>query len=421
MSSSSSRPNRYAPRDPHRHTVALWSPSRLTLRAPTFQVLTRPWCLLELYEAHLHQLPVVLLVVENGGFDLDRGLAFVQSLETDLEVLNPGALATIEAHLYTTGTSLADFKAGVLSALEAVAQADGGRRVVWHPWGSDNAMVADAKDLIGAMATATNRTVVWKQSPVERAAERASSLAELPMSRMSFRSPKQPQSYAAFVSYFRAEAGADARLLHNQIEILMGRPAFLDASYAKDVSGGVDADEIRNILEKGLGRSEAVVLLQTKECLTRPWVLLELYTASKLRIPVIPVALAGKGYDFKQAKSFLDNLETELEVANPGAVKAINDYLAVSAQQSGTAPETLKDVKQAVQAIPKLISVALDPEGSSNQLEAAVRDIVQKVATKKRAEFDKRKEDKVPPAPGSSDKTAPTSSAQIEVSIVKGE
>ena len=97
-------------------------------------------------------------------------------------------------------------------------------------------------------------------------------------------------------------------------------------------------------------------------------------------------------------------------------------YLQRTAVDAGLeTAATIADVQAALQAIPKLISVALDPEGSSNQLEAAVRDIVQKVATKKRAEFDKRKEDKVPPTPGSSDKTAPTSSAQIEVSIVKGE
>ena len=32
------------------------------------------------------------------------------------------------------------------------------------------------------------------------------------------------------------------------------------------------ADEIRNILEQGLAKSEVVVLLQTEGCLTRPWV-----------------------------------------------------------------------------------------------------------------------------------------------------
>ena len=106
------------------------------------------------------------------------------------------------------------------------------------------------------------------------------------------------------------------------------------------------------------------------------------------------------GFDLDRGLAFVQSLETDLEVLNPGALATIEAHLYT--------------------AIPKLISVALDPEGSSNQLEAAVRDIVQKVATKKRAEFDKRKEEKVP-TPGSSDKTAPTSSAQIEVSIVKGE
>ena len=141
---------------------------------------------------------------------------------------------------------------------------------------------------------------------------------------------------------------------------------------------------------QGLARSKALVLLQTKECLTRPWVLLELFEATRQRIPIIPVHLKGAGYDFDEAKAFLDDLETTLEAANPGAKKAIEDYLAASPPQDGHvgSPEQIRpsgdftDVKAAAQAVTKLISVSLDPEGTENHLNAAVRDIVQKAERK---------------------------------------
>ena len=47
--------------------------------------------------------------------------------------------------------------------------------------------------------------------------------------------------------------------------------------------------------------------------------------------------------------------------------------------------DTFEDVKAAAQLIPKLISVSLDPEGSANQLDAAVRDTVAKAGKKKGA------------------------------------
>ena len=52
------------------------------------------------------------------------------------------------------------------------------------------------------------------------------------------------------ISYFRAEAGGDARLLHNRLEVLTGRRVFFDASSAHDVSAGVNAHEIADILEQ---------------------------------------------------------------------------------------------------------------------------------------------------------------------------
>jgi len=45
-------------------------------------------------------------------------------------------------------------------------------------------------------------------------------------------------------------------------------------------------------------KSECVVLLQTASVLLHPWYLVELYTALENAVPIVPVDLVGRGYDF---------------------------------------------------------------------------------------------------------------------------
>ena len=105
-------------------------------------------------------------------------------------------------------------------------------------------------------------------------------------------------SYAAFISYYRLEAGSDARFL-GALAAAFRQPVFLDAT---------DADELRAILTDGVGRSDAVVALQTKRYLQRPWCLAELYVATRSARPIVPVVVDGRGYDFAEAKKFLSDL-----------------------------------------------------------------------------------------------------------------
>jgi hypothetical protein len=268
--------------------------SEVVVLLATKDVLTRPYCLLELYEGHKHKLPIVVLQLDKGGFDLTSAMELVSNIETELERVNPGALAQVQGHLMRTGSSLAHFKECLLTLVSSIASSQS-KKLTWHPWGSDNMMIADAKDVVGAIAAATNRSIRWRGSTSATGSRRTS---------WSLRGAGS-QSYAMFVSYYRAEAGSNARLLHNQLEIVKGQRVFIDASYANNVAGGVGADEIRDILEQGLARSKALVLLQTKECFTRPWVLLELFEATQKQIPIIPVHLEGAGYDFGEAKNIL--------------------------------------------------------------------------------------------------------------------
>ena len=79
----------------------------------------------------------------------------------------------------------------------------------------------------------------------------------------------------------------------------------------------LDSDNLENLknLSNDVKKSKVLVALLSKGYLTRPYCLLELYTAITNDIPIVPVVIVGGGYDFKNANKFLET-ETTLEKAN---------------------------------------------------------------------------------------------------------
>ena len=111
--------------------------------------------------------------------------------------------------------------------------------------------------------------------------------------------------------------------------------------------------------------SECLVLCQSEAVLRRPYCLIERATAVDAGIPIVGVAL-GKEYDFGAAARFLSQLDTLLEVENPGPPKmlaenGITDLVALSHKLSST--------------IPNIISIELNPSASRNVLNASLADV----------------------------------------------
>lgn len=65
--------------------------------------MTRPWCILELWEAHRKQIPVLVLPVAGRRYDPAAARRFVLALEDSLEEQNPDGLALIRDHLRSQG------------------------------------------------------------------------------------------------------------------------------------------------------------------------------------------------------------------------------------------------------------------------------------------------------------------------------
>ena len=89
-----------------------------------------------------------------------------------------------------------------------------------------------------------------------------------------------------------------------------------------------DLMDLRDLLEH-VETSDVLLLFQTKSVLQRPWCLLELYTAIREGVPIVPLQIAGLTnyeYEFAAAQTLLENLEVELEKVNPGAGARIVEY-----------------------------------------------------------------------------------------------
>ena len=109
----------------------------------TAEFLSRPWCLLEIWEAHRNGVPVLPLVITpvhgQRGFDSARACSQLAALETEL---SPSALAVVATHLAAQQppVPMPDFKAALMRAMGL----DGGaaaarmlsRDLSWHIRGS---------------------------------------------------------------------------------------------------------------------------------------------------------------------------------------------------------------------------------------------------------------------------------------------
>ena len=62
-------------------------------------VFTRPWCLMEMWEAATHQVPIVLFPVVGGGFELADAVHLLSDLATQMPARNPTCLAEVMEHV----------------------------------------------------------------------------------------------------------------------------------------------------------------------------------------------------------------------------------------------------------------------------------------------------------------------------------
>ena len=170
------------------------------------------------------------------------------------------------------------------------------------------------------------------------------------------------KSFAAFLSHYKLECGTEARLVHEKLKPLLGagQEVFLDSD---------DLQDLRRLLEH-VKDSKVIVLLQSKNVLTRPWVILEIYTAITHGVPVVALNVQNAfPYSYPEALELLNHFDEEIEIANPGAAQLLMSF--------GVDPQDV--AYRLSEVIPSIISTDFNPNASSAMLGAMMADLKQSI------------------------------------------
>jgi len=105
--------------------------------------------------------------------------------------------------------------------------------------------------------------------------------------------------HLAFLSHYKLESGTEAALMRAELErVLLEDNETL--AHSLHVPVFLDSEDLSDLeeLEEHVRRSTNLVLLLTKDVLTRPWVLVEIVTAIETEVRVVPVEVNKKGAGF---------------------------------------------------------------------------------------------------------------------------
>jgi hypothetical protein len=172
------------------------------------------------------------------------------------------------------------------------------------------------------------------------------------------------KAFAGFLSHYKFECGTEARLVQVQLKPIIEKNPIKGSSH--DVF--LDSDnlsDLRNLLQHVM-QSKVLVLLQSKGVLTRPWVIMELYTAITHDVPIVALNVQNASrYDYAAASEFLLHFDKDIDIANPGAAQLLIDL--------GVDPVDV--AWRLSDCLPNIISTAFNPNGSERQIQASLEDL----------------------------------------------
>lgn len=103
-----------------------------------------------------------------------------------------------------------------------------------------------------------------------------------------------------FLSHYKVEAGTEAALMRNELELaIAANPGSLGHSFDEPIF--LDSDNLQNLedLVQRVRSTHNLVLLLTQNVLSRPWVLVEMVTAQREGVRLVPVIVSKPGINFE--------------------------------------------------------------------------------------------------------------------------
>eukprot|EP00964_Phaeocystis_antarctica_P071402 scaffold43563_cov69-Phaeocystis_antarctica.AAC.4 len=245
--------------------------------------------------------------------------------------------------------------------------------ISWQSWGSDNQIIASVQTLVDECALALERAQPEWTDAAWQSSARSSGASD----RTSIREELSTHLSRGFLGCLcwpgQAPGGSGGRLLIICASDECGGPARLiqrrleDELQCEVVIGSNDVGTWRGEVDSA---TRGVMLLQTRSVLRDPMRLLQLFEATRKRHPLVCVNVVGGGYDFAKVKPLLLSLSNEL---HPGEMATLRAELLAQGNGVGQLGSTLSD------AICHTISVFFNPAASDVVMEAAIKDILDKL------------------------------------------
>ena len=367
----------------------------------TKSVLQSVWVLLEVYTATKMGIPVVPIF--DSTFDPKVAVAYLGDLEQQLAQINKAFLATLRAKLHEDHFegSIADFGQVIVKAL----QLDGPQAVnhlVFYANASDQVMEATCTALVKKLAEVTSRTLKWTETQFASSSFSTSDgnvkwavlckalgvcgCAPAPdAEEKKFKffiacnpSDQMPEPMARVASFLQLRLQGEVRgpVVMEPVDIDGNKRALSSPSLvAAAGSKAVDA-EIENfstfVIDEGVLRSRALVILLTANVLYRPWTLVQVYEAIRAGIPVISVLIDGGGYDFAHASALLTDLASGLEKAEGDTTSLTLLHQLCYARR--ISPRRLQMVLK--ETLAHLLAITFRPGNGVEYTDAVMKDIV---------------------------------------------
>lgn len=169
-----------------------------------------------------------------------------------------------------------------------------------------------------------------------------------------------------FLSHHKLDGGTEAALLRQELELkikddrrllILEAPIFLDSE---------DLDSLETLIEH-VQNSHNFVILLTNDVLTRPWCLVELVTAVKFGIPMLPVEVRKPGhqFDYPDAKFY--------EKLARGQFLKASDMEVLS-----SCSITLAEVERSLRLLFNVISLPYSPHRPAQHRQMEVSDILKR-------------------------------------------
>lgn len=174
-------------------------------------------------------------------------------------------------------------------------------------------------------------------------------------------------THLIFISHYKVDAGTEAALMQKDLERLIQEdpaspghdlksPIFLDTEDLSDL----------NQLQGHVRKSHNLVLLLSTGVLTRPWVLIEIVTALKAGVRVVPVEVQRPGMSFEYP-----NEDYFKRVRNG---KELNEQCESMLLEKGGI--NLRELEQALRQVFARIAVPFSPHKSANIRAAELSDLL---------------------------------------------